>query len=268
MPTIQVEGAELYYRTAGKGEDLLMIHGLGSSTQDWEMQWEYFTRRYRVTAFDVRGHGRSTKDQGPYSLRLFQRDTRILIERLGLSPVHVMGVSMGGMIALELAMRRPKAVRSLVLINTPFEVRLRNWKHRIIYLQRVATIAFIGMRTFGGALSRRLFPEPHQAHLRKTLVDRWNQNDKGCYLRAMSSLVGWSSVEWLDRIACPTLVVAGDMDYTSPQTKKRLARRMPLADVEVITDSRHATPVDQPERMNEVVERFLSAQGGMGLLTA
>ncbi len=102
MSKTTVNNVELFFETSGSGETVLFIHGLGSSARDWEMQVPAFAKRYRTVAFDLRGHGQSQKPKGPYSMSLFAQDTAELIRSLGVGSVHVVGISLGGMIAFQL----------------------------------------------------------------------------------------------------------------------------------------------------------------------
>ena len=103
MPTIHINDIDMYYESRGEGESLLLIHGLGSSTRNWELQVRYFANRYQVITCDVRGHGRTSKPPGPYSIRGFAEDVSGLLQALGIPAAHVVGISMGGMIAVAKA---------------------------------------------------------------------------------------------------------------------------------------------------------------------
>ena len=130
MSKATVNNIELYYETAGSGESVLFIHGLGSSARDWEMQIPAFTKQFKTTAFDLRGHGQSQKPKGPYSMSLFAKDTAELIRSLGVGSVHVVGISLGGMIAFQLAVDHPELVKSMVIVNSGPELVVRTLKER------------------------------------------------------------------------------------------------------------------------------------------
>jgi 3-oxoadipate enol-lactonase len=93
MPTLHLDDVDLSYEVKGEGEPLLFIHGLGSSRGDWEAQVEYYSDRYQVIVFDVRGHGGSGKPAGPYSVPLFAADTANMLNALGIGPVRAVGIS-------------------------------------------------------------------------------------------------------------------------------------------------------------------------------
>jgi 3-oxoadipate enol-lactonase len=261
MPTVCSNDVELYYEMAGQGPPLLLIHGLGSSARDWELQVPAFAERYRVVAYDVRGHGRSEKPRGPYSVPLFAADAAGLIQALPIAPAHVVGISMGGMIGLQLAVSAPELVRSLVVANAGPELVARTVGQRLQVWQRRLIVRLLGMRTMGRVLAGRLFPAPDQAELRHAFAERWAENDPRAYADAMRGLVGWIVVDQLGAIRCPTLILAADQDYTPVATKQALADRIPDAELVVIEDSRHATPVERPEAFNAAVLTFLAKQG-------
>lgn len=257
MPFLTVNDTCLHYRVEGEGEPLLFIHGLGSSGRDWWRQIEHFANRYRVITFDVRGHGQSEKPPGPYSIPLFADDTAALLRQLDATPARVVGLSMGGMIAFQLAVSDPERVNRLVIVNSVPEARLDSLRDYWIYWSRRLVTQIIGVRATGKLLARRLFIKPEQDELRRQFVERWAQNDKRAYLATVDAIAGWSVADRLEEITCPALVVAAEEDYTSVADKRSYVTQMPDADLVVIPDSRHATPVERADVFNQVLDRFL-----------
>jgi len=258
MPLARLRGLDTYYEIRGTGEPLLLIHGLGSSTQDWEYQVERFASLYTVVTYDVRGHGQSAKPRGRYSVAQFAEDAAALVEHLRLGPVHVQGISMGGMIAFQLAVDRPDLLRSLTIVNSGPEMVLRTLRQRIAIYQRFVIVRLMGMRKMGEVLSKVLLPLPHQEQLRATFVERWARNHPGAYLRALRALIGWSVTPRLSAIHCPTLVVSADQDYTPVAYKQYYVKAIPGAELAVVADSRHMLPVERPSEYNDVVMEFLA----------
>jgi pimeloyl-ACP methyl ester carboxylesterase len=257
MPFLRVGDVELYFESEGQGEPLVLIHGLGSSARDWEYQVPFFARDHRVVALDVRGHGQSDKPPGPYSIPLFARDVAGLLEGLDAVPAHVVGVSMGGMIGLQLAVDRPDLVRSLVVVNALPDMVVRTWAQRLAVWQRLLIAPLLGMKKMAEVLGGRLFPKLEQGELRAEFVKRWEENDPRAYREALKAITGWSVGDRLPGIECPVLVVSGDEDYTPVEAKAAYVSRLPRAELVVIEDSRHGTPVDQPQAFNEAVAGFL-----------
>ena len=259
MPIQHVQGIDLHYQIEGSGEPVLFIHGLGSSTLDWQPQVEALCGRFKTVTFDVRGHGRSSKPLGRYSIPQFAADTAALMRSLEIGPAHIVGLSMGGMIAFELALQHPGLVRSLVIANSAPEFVLRPWRERLLWLERRLVVRLLGMRKIGALLGARLLPKPEQQGLRQGFVARWAQNDRRAYAASMRALVGWSVAARLHEIKCPVLVIAADEDYTPIAAKQAYVSQMPQAELVVIEDSRHLTPVERPEAFNTALLAFLTA---------
>ena len=258
MPMIALDGLDVHYETYGQGATVLLIHGLGSSTEDWEPQVDALRGAFTVVTYDVRGHGRTAKPRGKYSLPQFAADAARLIEHLGVGPVHVVGLSMGGMIAFQLATDRPDLVRSMIIVNSGPEMVLRTWKEKFAIYQRSVIVRLLGMSKMGEVLATRLLPAPEHAALRQTFVERWGRNDPGAYLRALAALVGWSVMARLPAITCPVLVVAADQDYTPVEWKRAYTSAMPRASLVVIPDSRHMMPVEKPGAFHDAIVPFLT----------
>ena len=258
MPKIRVRDIEMHYEETGQGTPLLLIHGLGSSARDWERQVPFFSKEYRVITFDVRGHGQTDKPGGPYSVKLFAEDTAEFMKAIGVESAHIVGISMGGMIAFQLAVTAPERIKSLVIANTGSELIVRSFRDFLQVMQRKLIVRLLGMRKMGEVLSKRLFPDPDFEDIRKVFVERWAENDPRAYRDSMQGLLGWSVTEQLDFIQCPTLILSADHDYTSVEIKQAIVAKMPHAKLVVIPKSRHAVPVERPEEFNRIVGEFLT----------
>lgn len=258
MALARIRDLDVYYEVHGTGEPLLLVHGLGSSTEDWEPQVEFFARRFQVITYDVRGHGRTAKPAAAYSVKQFAEDAAALIEHLQLGAPHVMGISMGGMIALQLVADHPRLVRTLTVVNSGPELVLRTWKQKIGIYSRFVIVRLMGMRKMGEVLSATLLPLPEHAAARRTFVERWARNDPRAYLRTLRALIGWTVTERLGAIACPTLVVGADQDYTSVAFKQQYTGMIPNARLAVVRGARHMLPVERPAEFNEIVQAFLA----------
>lgn len=258
MPKIQSNGINLYYEIHGEGQPLLFIHGLGSSARDWEYQVAEFSESYKVITLDLRGHGQSDKPAGPYSMSMFAADTVGLLRGLGIDRAHVVGLSLGGGVAFQLAVDSPSMLKSLTIVNSTPELIVRTFKERMTVWQRLVIVKLLGMRKMGEVLSKRLFIKPEQEDIRQIFVTRWAENDQRAYLNAMRALIGWSVAARIGSIRCPTLVIAADQDYSPVSVKEEYTAKIPGARLVIIPDSRHATPVEQPEQFNLVLKKFLA----------
>ncbi len=259
MPKIRADNLAFYFEEVGQGEPLLLLHGLGSSCEDWELQIGPFSDHFRVIAVDMRGHGRSAKPPGPYSIPLFADDIKAILAGLQIPAAHVLGISLGGMVAFQLAVSAPEVVQSLIVVNSVPSMRVKTFADRWQLWRRAAIVELFGMRRMGEYLAPRLFPKPEQVQLRQEIIARWEKNDKRAYQAAMRSFVGWDVMTELSDIACPTLIITADKDYWPVADKEAYTAVIPNARLQVISDSHHATPIDQPEIFNTVVLDFLAS---------
>jgi len=258
MPTITLGDLSTYYETYGEGEPLLLIHDLGSSAEDWEWQVPVLRDAFTVVTYDVRGHGKTGKAVEGYSMSQFSNDAAKLITALALGPVHVIGLGLGGGIALQLALNYPNVVRSLVIVNSGPDLAPRTLRERLALARQKLAIRRGGMRKLGQALAERLLPRPEHASRRTAFVERWSRNDKRAYLRVLDAMTAWSVADRLADIDCRVLVVAADRDDTPVARKRAYATRIQNASLVVIPDAHHALPIERPDQFNNALCCFLS----------
>lgn len=118
------------------------------------------------------------------------------------------------------------------------------------------------MRALGRFLSKKLFPRPEQQQLKATFIERWAENDRRAYLASLAAVKGWSVMDRLGEITCPTCVISGEGDFIPLSLKQAHVQKLPSAALAVIPGSMHLTPLDQPRKFNEVLMAFLRAEGG------
>lgn len=258
MPMIAANHTHLYYEINGAGQPLVFVHGLGSSTRDWESQAAEFSKAYQVITFDLRGHGRSDKPAGPYRMAIFATDLADLLGALQVGPAHVAGISLGGAVAFQFALDYPALVKTLTIVNSGPALGGTPEQAEAEIARRVGIVQKMGMRAMGEALSPNLFPRPEHAALREQFNRSWAENDPQAYIAATQSMLGWDVTVRLGAITCPVLVVASDGDYTPVAAKEAYIARLPHARLVVIPDAHHAVPVEQPEAFNRVLAQFLA----------
>src|SRR5258708_6484535 len=127
MPYVRVNDIQMYYELEGEGEPLALIVGLGTDISEWDVIIRWLANKYQVLAFDNRGAGRTDKPDIPYSIEMMAEDTAGLMQALGMKQARVLGISMGGRIALTLALRYPERVKKLVLVSTSAR-SIKNWR--------------------------------------------------------------------------------------------------------------------------------------------
>jgi len=257
MAVARIDNHALHYEDTGSGTPVLLLHGLGSTGHEWELVAPDLAAGHRCIIPDIRGHGRSDKPAGAYGVPLFARDVAALCDQLGLTALHVVGLSMGGMIGFQLAVSRPDLVRSLVVINSGPEMIPRTLRAAVAIAQRLAVVTLFGPRRFAEVLGPRLFPRPDQAARRAAFERTIAANDRSAYRRATIGLIGWSVVDRLSEVACPVLVLASERDYTTAAEKESYVVRLGDARLREIDDSGHLATLDQPGRVIEEVTAFL-----------
>lgn len=258
MPLVEVNSTSIHYEVTGNGQPVLFIHGLGSSCFDWERQVEYFSGSRTVVTLCLRGHGLSGKPRGKYTIEGFARDVAGVIEHLDIAPVPVVGISLGGMVAFQLAVDHPELVGRLAIVNAlPDGDLLANARAQI--LARKAIVRVFGMRKMGEFLGPKLFPDEDMGEERRLLVERWAMNDKKSYMKSFQAVLDWPGVTGrFDDFEGPTLMISSDNDYVSLEQKEPYLDLMPGVDHAVIENAHHAVPVERPDRFNRILEDFLA----------
>jgi 3-oxoadipate enol-lactonase len=258
MPYVTVNGVNMHYKAQGTGPAVLLLHGLGSCAEDWSLQFPALGARYTALALDLRGHGHTDKPAAPYTIAQLADDVSGLLDTLGIGAVHVVGLSLGGLVAQTLAAGRPQAVRSLVLANTFARLRPRRWQEVSYLLNRGWALLTGGLEKQVEFVARGLFPHPEQEELRRIAVERLGANDPAAYRVAIWAALRFDGRPSLARIRVPTLVVAGADDTTVALAhKERLAAGIAGARLVVIPNSGHASPIDQSERFNRLLLDFV-----------
>jgi 3-oxoadipate enol-lactonase len=258
MPKLRVNNTGIYFEVMGQGEPLLFIHGLASSSRSWKKQVPLFSQHYQVITFDIRGHGRSDKPIEPYSIELFASDTRELMRAIGISSAHVVGFSMGGMVAFQLAVDAPELVRSLVAVNCCPEGSMRTFNNGVECFKHMLFLPFTGTRKKmpdedKSTESTHLAENRHQS-----VIQRMAMNNKLAYANAFGALIKWSVADRLADIDCPTLMITSDADFVPVSIKQGYASKMPCAELVVISNSRHAAPRECTEEFNAILLEFIS----------
>lgn len=260
MPTLRVGDVELFYEEVGAGPPLVFLHGLGSSTRDWAFQFEHFSKTHRCVAFDLPGSGRS-KDlahpKGPFSLGGFAAAIAGGMTALGVAPADVVGLSMGGMTSLQLALDAPQVVRSATVVNATGAVVARSMREQLLLGVRSLVTRLLGPRGVGFLVAPFLFPKPEHRSLRAQFARQMAENDRAAYEASSRALLGWSVEDRLPTLGLPVTFIAAEHDYTPVEAKRSLAARMPNARVIVVPDSHHALPVECPAQFNQVLEQVL-----------
>jgi 3-oxoadipate enol-lactonase len=257
--TAETSGARIAWERRGNGEPLLLVHGLGYARWGWEPVVDALADEHEVVLFDNRGIGESDAPGGPYSVRMLAEDAVAVLDAAGLKRVHVIGTSLGGMVALQLALDWPERVDRLVLAcTTPGGARAAPMPEQTIRLmQEASTLPVeVALRRF---VENAFGPEPDP-----TMVDRiMRHRIASAQLPtawAAQAAAGAAFDVWdrVPEIRTQTLVLTGDEDgVVDPRNSKLLAERIPGALLEVFPGTGHLFFWEQPDRFVHVVTDFL-----------
>jgi 3-oxoadipate enol-lactonase len=262
MPDLDLStGVKLHYfasKTNGK-ETILLLHGLGASSESWILQIPVLEAEgYSVLAPDARGFGHSSYPGGSTTIAEMSADFAALLVHLQTGPVHVVGISMGGTHALQLAISHPESVRKLVLVNTFSRLRPSGLNEWLYFASRLLLVHTLGLDVQGRAVAQRIFPQPGQEIYRHALLEQIMQADPAGYRASMRALASFNADHSLAEIRCPTLVITAEDDTTvNPQLQVKLAQGIPHAHQVMIPNAGHAVIADQAEKFNETLLAFL-----------
>ncbi|MHA1960615.1 MAG: alpha/beta fold hydrolase [Candidatus Thorarchaeota archaeon] len=259
MPFVRVDGINLHYEIHGDGEPVVFGNGVFSNTLGWVNQHPEFSKEYQVILYDMRGQGQSDKPEGPYSFDLHADDQKGLLEDLGISKVHHVGISYGGELGLVFALKYPEMLKSLVACSAASYVgpllykMCQLWRHACVLedpeLFYYATLPL----NFGESFLREQTAVLEQAKA------RYAQLDYPPLVRLVDSFLKLNITDQLHQITIPTCVIAGEVDILKPAYpySKLIHDRLPNSEMTIIRDSGHAVTFEKPDEFNSIVLDFL-----------
>lgn len=259
MPTARVNGIHLYYETHGQGEPLLLIAGIGYGTWLWIKQIPELSKYFFVIAFDNRGVGRSDKPDTEYTVSLLASDAFELLRALHIKRAAVLGVSLGGFIAQQLALDHPEIINKLILCSTSF-----GGPNMILPKGEVLQfMAFgAGKDTFQQGLELAFAKEYLEKHpdeiAQLTAPMRRNPQPRYAYLRQFMAPLTFHSEPFLHKLTMPVLVMAGEADRVVPvENSRRLAEKLPNAQLVTFPNAGHLFLVERANEVNKIIIDFL-----------
>ena len=252
LETISVGPApRLAVSAAGKGTLVLFLHGIRGNRRNWVRQVEFFSRHFRAAAWDARGYGDSDDYDG--ALRFdehFTADVLRVADHFEAGKMHLVGLSMGGRIARNFALRHPERLRSLVLAGTSpgFDALSGEDVKRFVAERRIATPESV----------RRLLGSRAVAGAYEQLLDSVQRVHQACFEKTLEASVAQDRAAAIEQIKVPTLVITGDEDKVYPPAMAQdIARRIPGAELRTLKGVGHLSNLEQPDEFNQAVLEFL-----------
>ncbi len=260
MTMVKAGRAYIYTEVHGRGEDLLLVPGLGGRAQFWANQIAPFARRFRVILHDHRGTGRSSRARGPYSVRQMAEDVLKVMDHHDVAAAHYVGHSTGGAIGQYLSLNHPDRIRKLVLSATwagPDPLFTDLFRHRRDVLKKCGAAAYL----FEGTLlaTPALALQSQYAATRDVMATRL-RDFPGIAIETsrIGAVLAHDLRRDIHRIAHRPLVIAARDDLiTPPGFSAELVRRIPGARIELLPSGGHFCPMTEPEDYNRRVLKFL-----------
>jgi 3-oxoadipate enol-lactonase len=262
MPKALINGINLYYEIHGTGQPLVLIQGFAGGAQAWGLQVRSFKKHFKVITLDNRGVGRTGRSSDSYTMKTMADDVIGLLDRLGIDNANILGLSMGGMIAQEVAISYPQRVKKLILCST-FATRdlpaagahssaaARRPNTDIRDMKFDALMTHMISSAYNVPFYRWLFLFLMKAASRSV-------DSRGIFDQA-NALSAYSTLERLHCIQSPTLVMTGAEDrLVSPFHSDLLASRIPNAKLVKVPGGSHAFFFEKARRFNKEVLAFLS----------
>jgi pimeloyl-ACP methyl ester carboxylesterase len=268
MPTLRINDINAYHEIHGEGPPLLLIYGLAGRGRGFCYQIPELSNHFRTIVFDNRGVGESDQPEGPYSIAQMADDAAALLDALGIESAHVFGISMGGMIAQEFALRHPERLQRLALGCTHSGV-----SHCTPSPPWVTEI----FKSLPGKPREQVVREcipfnfsPHTREHRPGLIEdfiptmRDNLQPAYAYLLQLKAVYAFDAFDRLPLIAAPTLVLTGSDDVLIPPANSRqLADRIPNTELVEFGQAGHLFFVEQADDVNRELIRFFLSDGGL-----
>ncbi|HEY5354217.1 MAG TPA: alpha/beta hydrolase [Streptosporangiaceae bacterium] len=270
MPVIRVHGTDLHYAdTGGSGEPVLFLHGFLFDGRQFDAQVAALRDQYRCLTLDFRGQGRSASSPGGYQTEQLTADVLAVIRALGIAPVHLAGLSMGGFAAMRIAAREPAVVRSLILLNTSAAAHPRAKVPGHLALTAVGRLAGLSGRLLTSRIEAEMYGaafrgDPGRAGQREIWSQRWARADRAAVAKTMLGIVLRPDIRAeLGDIRAPTLIIAGAADTSlPPRFSREMQSLIAGSQLVELPGAGHSSPVEDPDGVTRALREFLAARSG------
>jgi 3-oxoadipate enol-lactonase len=263
MPRVRVDQLELFFETEGAGEPVLLLMGLGGEHHGWDLVRRDLARRYRLVLLDNRDAGASDEARGPYGIGEMAADALGVIDYLGIDRFHVVGASMGGAIAQQMALQAPTRVASMTLLSTWgrtdgfLRAVFTSWRRMAERLAPEELLAALSPWAFTYRFLES--PPAEVIALQAAFRERGALKSVPAYQRQVDACLAHDTLGVIAILRTPTLVLVGEDDIlTPPRYGRALAAALPRAEVVLVPASGHACFLETPKPVTERLLRFLS----------
>jgi len=263
---------KINYIIEGDGEPLVLVHGSNTKLQAWNYQIDYFKSKIKVIAFDNRGSGKSSRPDYNYTMEMYVEDLKHVLDHLEMNePIHLCGISLGGMIAQKFALEYPEKIKSLILLATePVITKIKvnntlavyedfeNWTFE-------EKFQFVLRLIYTPSFKRKLKKD---TELKEKLENNMNfiacredEPEQKDYINQYKALDGFDVREKLPELKCPTLIMVGSADVnTPPKGSEEIHELVPNSELKILDKMRHGFTIENHEEVNAHMWEFLRKQ--------
>ena len=248
---------------SGTGQPIIMLHGIGGNRTNWWDQIQYFQNDHLAIAWDARGYGDSDDFEGSLIFEDFSEDLITVFDHFRIETAHIVGLSMGGRIAMRFAARYPKKVKSLCLVDTHLGFQKMDKKKRDAFIASRKEPLLAGKETSHIApdVAESLCSSQAISGAKEKFIESMSHLHKESYIKAIESSVNDDRFDEYHKIKSPTIVIVGEDDELTPLDMAiEIQKNIVGAELSVIPNAGHLSNFEQPDSFNSVLATFLSKQ--------
>jgi len=263
MPYLKINSANIYFEEEGEGKETLVFgHSMLFNLRMFDNQVTYLKNNYRCIRFDFRGHGKSQSTLTGYDLDSLTEDITKLIKELKCEQCHFVGFSMGGMVAMRIAIKHPELIKSLILIDTSSEPEPKN---KMMKNKAMVFIAkYIGLKPLANEVISLFFgpaflKDPKKSSLRKKWKNYFIANNRTGIVRAVKGVLFRKGIsDQISEIKHPTKILVGANDELTDITKAEILHAsIANSSLDIIPRAGHMSPVEEPDIVNSIIKEHL-----------
>jgi len=249
LPQVEINGVKINYVFEGTGfETIIFIHGLGESLESWRHQINFFSKKFKVIALDLRGHGKSSIPKKKIEIGDFAEDVKGLLDHLGIKKAHFCGLSMGALVLFEMYKRCPDYFLSMILVAA---------RHKFPPAQ-TAVLEGMSMEIIGAEVATFALAANAPEQLKEEVAKMIAGTKKDAYIQSAEATSMLDYSELLPKIKVPTLIIVGELDIVTPVSSAEIINKSIQGSIlQIIPGVGHLPNREASEKFNNLLDEFL-----------